>query len=190
MVVRMGSKATTGPNFCTLSYALTGAAKAARATIAPAAAIFRELQESGNIVGSPFSFSNPCLSLNRSLAPRSKSRCGISHISATASAIYFRFFSLAETAPHPKYLFALYGGECDEANGKEEASMPNPKECRRYALECVWLAQVPEFPQARKAYLSAAKTWLKLANELDFASAVEKSQRLTEQDDFEYKNAS
>jgi hypothetical protein len=68
--------------------------------------------------------------------------------------------------------------------------MPDPKECRRYALECVWLAQVPEFPQARKAYLSAAKTWLKLANELDFASAVEKSQRLTEQDDFEYKNAS
>ena len=73
---------------------------------------------------------------------------------------------------------------------KEETSMPDPKECRRYALECVWLAQVPEFPQARKAYLSAAKTWLKLANELGFATAIEKSQRLTEQDDFEYKNAS
>ena len=102
----------------------------------------------------------------------------------------FSIFPLAETAPHPKYLFALYGGECDEANGKEEASMLDPKECRRYALECVWLAQVPEFPQARKAYLSAAKTWLKLANELGFATAIEKSQRLTEQDDFEYKNAS
>jgi len=68
--------------------------------------------------------------------------------------------------------------------------MPDPKECRRYALECVWLAQVPEFPQARKAYLSAAKTWLKLANQLGFATAIEKSQPLTEQDDFEYKNAS
>jgi hypothetical protein len=54
--------------------------------------------------------------------------------------------------------------------------MPDPKECRRYALECVWLAQVPEFPQARKAYLSAAKTWLKLANELGFATAIEKNQ--------------
>ena len=68
--------------------------------------------------------------------------------------------------------------------------MLHPSECRRYALECVWLAQVPEFPQARKAYLSAAKTWLKLANELGLASAIEKSQRLAEQDDFEYKNAS
>ena len=44
--------------------------------------------------------------------------------------------------------------------------MPDPKECRRYALECVWLAQVPEFPQARKAYLSAAKTWLNLQTSL------------------------
>src|SRR5262249_6027297 len=93
--------------------------------------------------GISFGCSNPCLSLNRSLAPRSKSRCEISHMPRAPRCHFFRFVPFAETAPHPTYLCALYGGECDEANGKEEASMPDPKECRRYALECVWLAQVP-----------------------------------------------
>ncbi len=85
----------------------------------------------------------------------------------------------------------LIRGKDDEGNGKEEASMPDPKECRRYALECVWLAQVPASPQAREAYLNVAKAWLRLANELGFAIAVEKSQRLIEEgNDLEYKNAS
>jgi hypothetical protein len=69
--------------------------------------------------------------------------------------------------------------------------MPDPNECRQYALECVWLAQIPASPQVREAYLGAAKTWLGLANELRFATAVEKSQRLIEEgNEFEYKNAS
>jgi hypothetical protein len=71
-----------------------------------------------------------------------------------------------------------------------ERSMPDPKQCRRYALECVWLAQVPTSPQTRQAYLNVAKTWLRLANELGFAIAVEKNQRLFEEgSDLEYKNA-
>src|SRR5262249_49432649 len=49
---------------------------AARTIKAPAAAIFTQVRESGNIAGSPFGCSNHCLSLERSLASRSNSRCG------------------------------------------------------------------------------------------------------------------
>jgi uncharacterized protein with PIN domain len=68
--------------------------------------------------------------------------------------------------------------------------MPDPKQCRRYALECVWRAQVPRSPQARKAYLNVAEAWLRLADDLGFAIAVEKSQRLIEEgNDLEHKQA-
>lgn len=60
--------------------------------------------------------------------------------------------------------------------------MPDPKECRQRALEYVWLARAPEFPQEREAYLNLAKIWLRLAN--DLVVDVE------ERDDLRYKKAS
>ena len=38
--------------------------------------------------------------------------------------------------------------------------MPDPKECRQRALECVWLSRAPVSPQEREAYLNLAKIWL------------------------------
>ncbi len=60
--------------------------------------------------------------------------------------------------------------------------MPDPKECRQRALEYVWLARAPAFPQEREAYLNLAKIWLRLAN--DLVVDVE------ERDDLQYKKAS
>ena len=69
--------------------------------------------------------------------------------------------------------------------------MPDPKECRQRALECVWLAQSPASPQEREAYLNLAKIWLRLANDRQLANHLENSQRLVEErNDLEYKKAS
>src|SRR5262249_21655658 len=54
--------------------------RSARTIKAQAAAIFTEVRESGNIAGSPFGCSNHYLSLERSLASRSNSRCGFCHM--------------------------------------------------------------------------------------------------------------
>jgi hypothetical protein len=69
--------------------------------------------------------------------------------------------------------------------------MPDAKECRRLALECIWLAQAPASPHARETYLNLAKTWLRIANELGLENDIENGKRpVGEQNDFEYKNAS
>ena len=43
----------------------------------------------------------------------------------------------------------------------------DPKECRRQALACVRLAQTSASLQARRHYAELAKTWLRLAGDLD-----------------------
>jgi hypothetical protein len=43
----------------------------------------------------------------------------------------------------------------------------NPEECRRHALECVRLAQTSITPQQRDYFANLAKTWIRLADELE-----------------------
>ena len=51
---------------------------------------------------------------------------------------------------------------------KLEFDMPlDPKECRRQALACVRLAQTSTSLQVRRHYAELAKTWLRLAGDLD-----------------------
>jgi len=42
----------------------------------------------------------------------------------------------------------------------------NTKECRKHALACLHLAQTSASPHAREQFTSLAKTWLKLAGDL------------------------
>jgi hypothetical protein len=42
----------------------------------------------------------------------------------------------------------------------------NTKECRKHALACLRLAQTSASPHAREHFANLAKTWLKLAGDL------------------------
>jgi hypothetical protein len=56
----------------------------------------------------------------------------------------------------------------------------NPRECRRNALACMQLSQTSTSPKAREHFAHLARTWLRLAGDL------ESSQTLVELlDDFE-----
>ena len=43
----------------------------------------------------------------------------------------------------------------------------DPNECRRHALECVRLAQTSATPQSREHFAQLARTWIKLAEEIE-----------------------
>ena len=43
----------------------------------------------------------------------------------------------------------------------------DPKECRQHALTCVRLAQTSASPQAREQFADLARTWIKLADDLE-----------------------
>jgi hypothetical protein len=43
----------------------------------------------------------------------------------------------------------------------------DPKECREHALTCVRLAQTSASPQARERFANLARTWIRLADELE-----------------------
>jgi hypothetical protein len=43
----------------------------------------------------------------------------------------------------------------------------NPEECRQHALACVRLAQTSVTPQARDHFAKLARTWIRLAEDLE-----------------------
>ena len=43
----------------------------------------------------------------------------------------------------------------------------DPKECRQNALACVRLAQTSASPQAREEFAKLARTWIRLADDLE-----------------------
>lgn len=43
----------------------------------------------------------------------------------------------------------------------------NPEECRQHALACVRLAQTSATPQARYHFAKLARSWIKLAEDLE-----------------------
>ena len=43
----------------------------------------------------------------------------------------------------------------------------DPQECRQHALTCVRLAQTSASPQARERFANLARTWIRLADELE-----------------------
>jgi hypothetical protein len=43
----------------------------------------------------------------------------------------------------------------------------NPEECRQHALACVRLAQTSATPQARDHFAKLARSWIKLAEDLE-----------------------
>ena len=97
--------------------------------------------------------------------------------------------------PHPDFpdfaLRSLQFGDGTAMGKEEEDAMPDPKECRRRALEYVWLSRAPASPQEREAYLNLAKIWLRLAKDLGVANDLENCQRVVEEpDDLQYKKAS
>jgi hypothetical protein len=47
----------------------------------------------------------------------------------------------------------------------------DPKECRRHALTCVRLAQTSPYPEARKHFADLARTWIRLADDLEQSRA-------------------
>jgi len=53
------------------------------------------------------------------------------------------------------------------------ANMPgNPKECRQHALNCVQLAKAAQSQEARGRFAHLARTWIRLAEELERIQAV------------------
>jgi hypothetical protein len=42
-----------------------------------------------------------------------------------------------------------------------------PKECRQHALNCVQLAKTAASPQAREEFANLARTWIRLADDLE-----------------------
>jgi hypothetical protein len=53
-----------------------------------------------------------------------------------------------------------------------EARMPgDPKECRQHALNCVHLAKGASTPALRDHFAKLARTWIKLADELEQTEA-------------------
>ena len=62
----------------------------------------------------------------------------------------------------------------------------DPKECRQHALACVRLAQTSASPQAREQFANLARTWIRLADDLETTLALletfdeeEEQERLT-----------
>ena len=47
-----------------------------------------------------------------------------------------------------------------------KSAIGNTKDCRKHALACLHLAQTSAPPHAREQFASLAKTWLKLAGDL------------------------
>ena len=47
----------------------------------------------------------------------------------------------------------------------------DPQECRRHALTCVRLAQTSSSPQARQQSADFARSWIRLANDLEQSQA-------------------
>ena len=47
-----------------------------------------------------------------------------------------------------------------------KSAIGNTKECRKHALACLRLAQTSTSPHAREQFADLAKTWLKLAGDL------------------------
>jgi hypothetical protein len=43
----------------------------------------------------------------------------------------------------------------------------NPEECRQHALHCVRLAQTSRTPQGRDHFAKLARTWIRLAEDLE-----------------------
>ena len=43
----------------------------------------------------------------------------------------------------------------------------DPKECRQHALNCVQLAKTAASPQAREEFANLARTWIRLADDLE-----------------------
>jgi hypothetical protein len=48
----------------------------------------------------------------------------------------------------------------------------NPKECRRHALACMQISQASASPGAREHFADLARTWLRLAGDLESAQAL------------------
>jgi ubiquinone biosynthesis protein UbiJ len=48
----------------------------------------------------------------------------------------------------------------------------NPKECRRNALSCMQLAQTAPSPEAREHFADLARTWLRLAGDIESGQAL------------------
>ena len=47
----------------------------------------------------------------------------------------------------------------------------DPKECRQHALNCVRLAQTSPSQQARDQFANLARTWIRLADEIESTEA-------------------
>jgi hypothetical protein len=59
-----------------------------------------------------------------------------------------------------------------EAFALVEAIMPgNPEECRQHALACVRLAQTSATQKVRDHFAELAKTWIRLAEDLETGRA-------------------
>ena len=59
-------------------------------------------------------------------------------------------------------------GDEGKASRKMEGLMPgDPKECRQHALNCVHLAKGASTPEQRDHFAKLARTWIKLAEELE-----------------------
>jgi hypothetical protein len=48
----------------------------------------------------------------------------------------------------------------------------DPRECRQHALSCVRLAQTSASPQAREQFANLARTWIRLADDLERSQAL------------------
>jgi hypothetical protein len=48
----------------------------------------------------------------------------------------------------------------------------DPKECRQHALACVRLAQTSSTPQSREQFANLARTWIRLADDLERTQAL------------------
>jgi len=57
----------------------------------------------------------------------------------------------------------------------------NPKECRQHALNCVQLAKTAQSPEARGRFAHLARTWIRLAEELERIHAEDEDEQELEQ---------
>ena len=48
----------------------------------------------------------------------------------------------------------------------------SPKECRRHALACMQISQASASPDAREHFADLARTWLRLAGDLESGQAL------------------
>jgi hypothetical protein len=58
----------------------------------------------------------------------------------------------------------------------------DPKECRQHALACVRLAQTSATPQTREQFANLARTWIRLADDLERTLAILEADDETEPD--------